>query len=171
MVDKTPKTNTMRLLDSKKIPYVVHHYAAERMSAEEVAATLGWPQEQVFKTLVTLPDKGRPFLAIIPAGRELDLKKLAQAAGEKRMRMATYREAESLTGLQVGGISALALLSKGFKIYLDALANDQAQILVSAGQRGIQLQLAPKDLAQVTGAHLADISRPASQEVAQPEEL
>jgi len=164
MADKTTKTNTMRLLDSRKVHYAVHHYAAERMSAEEVAATLGFPQEQVFKTLVTLPDKGRPFLAIIPAGRELDLKKLAQAAGEKRVRMATYREAESLTGLQVGGISALALLGKGFKVFLDILANDQAQVLVSAGQRGIQLQLAPQDLAQVTGARVADISRPMGQE-------
>lgn len=168
MVDKIPKTNTMRLLDSKRISYRVHQYAAERMSAEEVAATLGFPQEQVLKTLVTLPDKGRSFLAIIPAGRELDLKKLAQAAGEKRVRMATHREAESLTGLQVGGISALALLSKGFKVFLDVLASAQAQIVVSAGQRGMQLQLAPQDLAQVTGARVADISRLPGQEDMEP---
>lgn len=102
--------------------------------------------------------KDRPLLAIIPGSRQLDLKKLAQAAGVKKLRMATHREAESLTGLEVGGISALALLSKGFKSFLDTSANDHAQILVSAGQRGINLQMSPQDLVEIMRARVCDIS-------------
>ncbi len=161
MPDKAEKTNAMRLLDAKKIPYIVHtySYSSEVHSADEVAAALGYPAGQVFKTLVVLPERGKPFLAIVPGDRELDLKKMAQAAQEKKVRMATQREAESLTGLLVGGISALALTSKGFKVFLDASANDYQQILVSAGQRGINLQLAVQDLIRVLNARVADLAR------------
>ncbi|MHB0859197.1 MAG: Cys-tRNA(Pro) deacylase [Anaerolineae bacterium] len=155
---KTDKTNAMRVLDARKIPYVTHHYAAERHSAEEVAALVGFPANQVFKTLVVLPEKGRPLLAIVAGDSELDLKMLAQASGDKRLRMATQREAESLTGLLVGGISALALLNKGFRVFLDASASQHETILVSAGQRGINLQLRPQDLAEMTSAQQADIA-------------
>lgn len=159
MPAKVEKTNAMRALDARKIAYVTHTYPAERHSAEEVAELLGFPASQVFKTLVVLPDKGRPLLAIVPGDAELDLKKLSQASGEKRLRMATQREAESLTGLLVGGISALALLNKGFRVYLDASADGLETILVSGGQRGINLQLRSQDLAAVTGAHSADLAR------------
>jgi Cys-tRNA(Pro)/Cys-tRNA(Cys) deacylase len=160
MPDKAERTNAMRLLDSKRIPYVAHYYSAERHSAEEVAAEIGLPPGQVFKTLVVLPPdpKGRPILAIVPGNRELELKKLAQVTGEKKLRMATQREAESLTGLLVGGISALALLNKGFRVYLDTAANDYEQIAVSAGQRGINLQLGVKDLVKVVQARLGDLT-------------
>ena len=159
MPDKPEKTNAMRLLEARGIPYTTHYYSAEIHSAEEVANAVGLPAGQVFKTLVVMPEKGRPLLAIVPGNRELDLKKLAQAANEKKLRMATQREAESLTGLLVGGISALALLNKGFPVYLDAQANDYEQVLVSAGQRGINLQLAVEDLVKVAWARVADISR------------
>lgn len=162
MPNKPEKTNAMRLLEAKGIPYMAHYYSPEIHSAEEVAQAVGLPASQVFKTLVVISEKGRPLLAIVPGDRELDLKKLAQAAQEKKLRMATQREAESLTGLLVGGISALALLHKGFPVYLDAHANEYSHILVSAGQRGINLQLAVKDLSKVTRARLADISRPPS---------
>ena len=93
------------LLESRKIAYTAHHYPAERMSAVEVAEHIGMPPGQVFKTLVVLPvvSRPRPLLAIIPGDRELDLKKAAAAVGEKKVRMATQNEAESLTRLQVGG--------------------------------------------------------------------
>ena len=161
MPDKAEKTNAMRLLDARKVPYIVHHYtySAKVHSADEVAATLGLPSGQVFKTLVVMPEKGRPFLAIVPGDRELDLKKMAQATHQKKVCMATQREAESLTGLLVGGISALALTNKGFKVFLDASANHYQQILVSAGQRGINLQLAVQDLIVVLSARLADLVR------------
>ncbi len=162
MPNKPEKTNAMRLLEAKGIPYTPHYYtySDEVRSAEEVASALGFPAGQVFKTLVVIPEKGRPLLAVIPGNRELDLKRLAQAAKEKKLRMATQREAESLTGLLVGGISALALLSKGFPVYLDACANDYAEILVSAGQRGINLQLAVRDFIRMTRSQVSEISRP-----------
>jgi Cys-tRNA(Pro)/Cys-tRNA(Cys) deacylase len=159
MPTKTDKTNAMRLLEAKGIPYTAHYYSTEIRSAEEVASAVGLPVGQVFKTLVVMPEKGRPLLAIVPGDRELDLKKLAQAAKEKKLRMATQREAESLTGLLVGGISALALLNKGFSVYLDSSAHSYAQVLVSAGQRGINLQLGVQDLANITRARVHDISR------------
>ncbi|MHB1294777.1 MAG: aminoacyl-tRNA deacylase [Anaerolineae bacterium] len=160
MPAKTEKTNAMRALDARKITYVTHAYPAERHSAEEVAELLGFPANQVFKTLVVLPEKGRPLLAIVPGDAELDLKKLAQVSEDKRLRMATQREAESLTGLLVGGISALALLNKGFRVFLDASSDGFETVLVSGGQRGINLQLRPQDLAAITGARQADLTRP-----------
>ena len=98
------------------------------------------------------------MLAIIPANRQLYLKKLAKLVGAKKLKMATHQEAEAMTGLQVGGISPLALINKGFAIYLDNLAEAQPRIFVSAGERGTQIKLSPKDLSKLTGARVADLS-------------
>jgi Cys-tRNA(Pro)/Cys-tRNA(Cys) deacylase len=100
----------------------------------------------------------KPILALIPADCQLDLKKLASAVGAKKLKMATHREAEEMTGLQVGGISPLALLNKGFAVYIHSLANSLAQVCVSAGKRGLQLQLAPRDLIKLTNARAVDIA-------------
>jgi Cys-tRNA(Pro)/Cys-tRNA(Cys) deacylase len=156
-----PKTNSMRLLEQRHVAYTPHYFSPDIHSAEEVAEVVGLPPGQVFKTLVVMPTGGRqqPLLAIVPADRELDLKKLAAAAREKKLRMAKHAEAEELTGLLVGGISALALLQKNWKVYLDASANAYPDILVSAGQRGINLQLAVKDLIKIVRARVAEISR------------
>jgi len=162
MADQT-KTNAMRVLDAKKVPYRAAHYgdADAFHSAEEVAALIGLPSAQVFKTLVVLSAKGnsKPILAIVPGDQELDLKALASAAKEKKLRMASYAEAESLTGLQVGGISALALLNKRWKTFLDESATQWPEIAVSAGQRGINLIVQVKGLVKVCGARIAHISR------------
>jgi Cys-tRNA(Pro)/Cys-tRNA(Cys) deacylase len=114
----------------------------------------------VFKTLVVLPSEParKPILALIPADCQLDLKKLASAVGAKKLKMATHREAEEMTGLQVGGISPLALLNKGFAVYIHSLVNSLAQVCVSAGKRGLQLQLAPRDLIKLTNARAVDIA-------------
>lgn len=146
------RTNAMRLLESRKIPYTPHGFSAERHSAVEVAELVGVPTEMVYKTLVIRRSKGKPMLIMIASDKELDLRILAKQVGEKKLRMASHQEAEALTGLQVGGISALCLLNKGFDIYIDKPALDLDDILVSAGQRGINLQLAVKDLVKVTGA-------------------
>lgn len=162
MPSRTPITNAMRLLDSRGIAYQPLVFSPEIHSALGVAEALGLPPERVFKTLVALPTQGtrpRPLLAIVPGDRELDLKALADVAGEKKLRMATQREAEALTGLQVGGISALALLHKRWAVYLDASARDADWLVVSAGQRGINLRLAVQDLLAVTGATIAPIAR------------
>jgi Cys-tRNA(Pro)/Cys-tRNA(Cys) deacylase len=154
----THKTNAMRVLDQRRIPYTAFQYDAALHSGVEVAQAIGAAPEQVFKTLVVLRDRGRPLLAIIPSDHELDLKRMAAAAGEKRVRMATQREAESLTGLLVGGISALALLQKGFAVFLDDSAQRFEEIYVSAGQRGINLRLRVADLAAVTKASIAPLT-------------
>src|SRR5690242_6004593 len=117
---KGPKTNAMRVLDAQRVAYDAHYYSPERHSADEVAELIGADPAQVFKTLVVLPESGmgRPLLVMVPARREANLKLLCTQPGvdEKKLRMATPLEAESLMGLLVGGISALALLQKGFRV-------------------------------------------------------
>ncbi|NJN54609.1 MAG: hypothetical protein HC804_07545 [Anaerolineae bacterium] len=93
-----------------------------------------------------------------PRQPQLNLKKVAQAINAKKVQMATHKEAEAMTGLQVGGISALALLNKGFVVYLDESAQAFEQIYVSAGQKGLDVKLRVIDLIKVTGARVADIS-------------
>ena len=155
MVQK--KTNAMKLLEGKKVLYESYTYPSNLRDAQEVAAALDMPAGQVFKTLVVpRPKPGKPMLVMIPADRQLDLKKLAKAVGEKKLKMATQREAERLTDLQVGGISALALINRGFAIYLDDSALAYDQIIISAGQRGLQIKLAVPDLVKVTRARMVD---------------
>jgi Cys-tRNA(Pro)/Cys-tRNA(Cys) deacylase len=153
---KGGKTNAMRVLEAHRVDYTAHHYEPIFHSATEVAELLNVPSAQVFKTLVVLPEsgKGRPLLVVMPGDRELDLNLLGQqpAVGEKRLRMASQREAESLTGLLVGGISPLALLQKGFRIFIDQSALTLDRIYVSGGQRGVNLQVATADLIRVIGA-------------------
>lgn len=154
------KTNSMRLLEGKGIPYEAFAYSPDIHSATEVADVLGFPRAQVYKTLVVMREKGKPMLVIIAGDRELDLRRLAKSVSEKSLRMATHKEAEKLTGLQVGGISALALLNRGFDVYLDQPALELDQILVSAGKRGVNLRLRVADLIKVTGARPVEATSP-----------
>lgn len=155
------KNNAMRVLDARNISYTPFEYDASIHSGVGVARVLDAPEAQVFKTLVAMPDRGRPLLAVIPGNLELNLKRLAAAAGEKRLRMATQREAESKTGLQVGGISALALLEKGFRVFLDASAQQWEVMYVSAGQRGLNLRLRVADYVMITKATVAPLTHAA----------
>jgi Cys-tRNA(Pro)/Cys-tRNA(Cys) deacylase len=153
------KLNSMRLLDQHKIPYEALEYPDTIRDAEEVADALGIPYFMVYKTLVAQPDDGgKPMLAIIPSERKLDLKKLAQAAGTKKVRMAAHKDAESLTGLKVGGISALALRDKNWQVYLDQSATQLEHLVMSAGQRGIQIRVPTTPLISLLRVRLADIS-------------
>lgn len=155
----TSKLNSIRVLDARKIPYVVTEYdtSGEFHSAVHVAQLIGAPIESVYKTLVVVrepPQSGKPLLVMIASDREVDLKLLAQSLGapKQKLRLATQREAETLTGLRVGGISALALLNRGFEIVLDERALALEQIHISAGARGVDVCLAVKDLIAVTQA-------------------
>jgi Cys-tRNA(Pro)/Cys-tRNA(Cys) deacylase len=153
----TVKLNSLRLLETRGAVYVAKTYdpSGEFHSASEAAELLGAPLESVYKTLVVLREptqKGKPILVMVRSDRELDLKLLAKALGEKKLRMATQREAESLTGLQVGGISALALVNRGFEICIDEPALALPKIHVSAGQRGVDLALGVADLVALTRA-------------------
>jgi Cys-tRNA(Pro)/Cys-tRNA(Cys) deacylase len=147
-------------LDGKKISYNAYSYPDNLRDAEEVAQALDLPFERVFKTLViSRPKPDKNILAMVPANRQLDLKKLAKSVGDKKLKMASHRDAEALTGLQVGGISALALLNRGFDVYLDQSAAGFEQIIVSAGERGQQIELAVGDLVKLTRARYVDLSQ------------
>ncbi len=146
------KNNAMRLLDARGIPYRTYDFSPTIHSAEGVAEALGVPLRIVYKSLVVMPAEGRPLLVLVPGDHELSLHRLAGSLGLKKLRMATKQEAEKLTGLQVGGISPLALLEKGWPIYLDWSAMELEELLVSAGRRGTNLLLRVADLLAVTGA-------------------
>lgn len=153
---KPQRTNSMRLLEAHDVSYETFTFPPSHHSALEVAQLAGVTPNQVYKTLVVLRDESKPLLVMVAGDRELDLKRLAASIGEKRIKMATQRQAEQLTGLQVGGISALALLQKGFDIYIDRAALEQEWVYVSAGQRGINLRLTVADLIRITQAQVVE---------------
>jgi len=162
MVDKL---NTMRILEQQKIPYEALHYPDTMRDAEEIAETLGLPPYLVYKTLVTQPEQGsKPILVMIASDRALDLKKLAAVAGLKKVRMAAHKDAEALTGLKVGGISALALIQKNWTVFLDQPATEHEHILISAGQRGTQLRVPTMALVRLVRARIADVSTEKTEE-------
>ena len=154
------KNNTTRFLDSKRIDYRVHEYAydADASSAVEVASAVGLPPERVFKTLVVLPNEPRrkPMLVVIPGAQTLDLRAFSKRVGVKKAKMAGHDEAEALTGLQTGGISPLALINKGFDVYLDASAQQFETIAISAGERGAQVELGVGNLVKLTRARVVE---------------
>lgn len=154
------KTLAMRALDGKRIPYDVLTYPSDMRDAQEIAEILGLAPAAVFKTLVVMPPEAgkKPMLVMIPADTHLDLKKLAVVVGAKKLKMATHDDAEKLTGLQVGGISAVALLNKGFLVYIDATALNNPKICISAGKRGIQLRVATADIVKLTNARPVDVA-------------
>lgn len=150
------KNNVMRLLDKRGVPYQAYTFSPEVHSAEGVAEVVGVPAAMVYKTLVVMPSAGRPLLVLVPGDRELDLHRLAHSLGTKKLRMATQKEAEARTGLQVGGISPLALLGRGWRVYVDRSALELEEVLVSAGQRGKNLRLRVADLIAVTAAQVVE---------------
>src|SRR5215207_1240415 len=157
------RNNVPRLLDQRKVWYEPVEYDPSRFhSATEVAEMVGAPAGQVFKTIVVVREERgkRPLLVIVPGDREVDLKRLAAGLGEKKVRVAPQREAEALTRLQVGGISALALIGKGFDVVLDrsAEAFADAGICVSGGQRGLNVRIRPDDLVALTAAKTLEVS-------------
>lgn len=154
---KLEKTNAMRLLDQRRIFYEPLTYDAEIHSSVGVAESLGLPPERVYKTLVALrEDGGRPLLVMIAGPDELDRRLLARSVGAKAVQMAPHREAERLTGLQVGGIGALALVNKPFEPCLERAALAFEWVLVNGGRRGLNLRVGVQDLIAVTGARIVD---------------
>ena len=155
-----PTTNNVtRLLDSKHVHYTAYELPVEKLGAMETARRLNVPPEQVFKTIVARREKpGKPILAVIPGNRALDLKALAAALGEKKIVLHTQRDAETLTGLQAGGISPLALINKGFQVVIDASAQKFKEIHVSGGQRGLNIRLPVKDLVKLVNGRFAPVA-------------
>ncbi|NPV66458.1 MAG: aminoacyl-tRNA deacylase [Anaerolineae bacterium] len=149
----------MRVLEQHGVAYTTFTFSPEIHSALGVAEAVGVPPETVYKTLVVLRPDGRPLLAVIPGPASLDLKALAAATGVKKLSMASHTEAEHLTGLKVGGISPLALLHKRWPVVLDASAESYEAILISAGQRGVNLRVPVAGLKQVLAPQIAAVAQ------------
>lgn len=155
----TQKTLAMKALEGGRVPYEVLNYPADERDAERVAIYLQAPPGHVLKTLVVTRPQGKPILIMIPANRQLDLKALAAAMGEKKLAMAGHEEAERLTRLEVGGISALALLNRPFVVLIDDSARGCEQVYVSAGRKGTNLRVPLAGLVKVTGAGWVSATR------------
>jgi len=154
------KTNAVRLLDQMQIGYELREYTVDPqdLAAETVAAKLGLPAEQVFKTLVARGDRCGVCMAAIPANAELDLKLLAQATGDRGIQLVPVKELQSLTGYIRGGVTALAG-KKEYPVYADETIELFEIISISAGIRGMQILLAPQDYLRATKATVAPLTR------------
>src|SRR4051794_17974964 len=153
------KTNAARILDAAGIHYELREYEVDEddLSAPRVAAKIGMPPEQVFKTLVARGDRAGVLMACIPANSELDLKALAAASGDKKVELVAVKEVLGLTGYIRGGVSPLGV-RKPYPLYLDETAVLWDVISVSAGVRGLQMLLSPGDLVRLSSAHIAAIA-------------
>jgi Cys-tRNA(Pro)/Cys-tRNA(Cys) deacylase len=158
-MSKPTKLNSMRVLEQHKVPYEVLTYDADTRDAEEVAELVGMPPFMVYKTLIVQSiATDKPYIVMLACDKHLALKQLATALGEKKMKMASHTDAERLTNLQVGGISALMLLDKNWKVYVDKAITEQQNIVISAGQRGLQLRVPVLPLMNLLKARLIDVA-------------
>lgn len=154
------KTNAARALDALGVSYELRSYDVDEadLSAETVAGKVGLPAEQVWKTLCVRGDRHGVCLAVVPGDHELDLKALARATGDRSVQPVGVKELPGLTGYVRGGVTALAL-KKPYPVFVDELIELFDVVSVSAGQRGLQIVIAPPDYVRATGAVLAPIAR------------
>ncbi|MGB8885813.1 MAG: Cys-tRNA(Pro) deacylase [Candidatus Korobacteraceae bacterium] len=154
------KTNAVRLLDSLKIHYELREYEVDPddLAAESVAAKIGLPPEQVFKTLLARGDRNGPCFAVIPGNTELDYKALAKLTGDRSVEMVHLKEVQPLTGYIRGGVTVLGA-RKDFPVYADETIQLWDVISISAGVRGTQILLAPPDYFRLTRATVGAIAR------------
>ena len=157
----TTKTNAARLLDQMGIHYELREYKVDLddLAAETVAAKIGLPAEQVFKTLVARGDRNGICMAVIPGNAELDLRALAAASGDRKIQLAPVKELQALTGYIRGGVTALAG-KKDYPVYVDETIELFDIISISAGMRGLQILLAPSDYLKATRARLTPLAHP-----------
>lgn len=156
---KQVKTNAIRIVEQKKIPYQEHTYTFSEndLGAKHVAEELNQNEAQIFKTLVAVGNKTGPVVAVIPSNQELDLKKIAKESGNKKVEMLHLKDLENLTGYIRGGCSLVGM-KKLFPTYFDQSALNFATIMVSAGKRGVQMELAPNDLAGLVRGKFVDLT-------------
>jgi Cys-tRNA(Pro)/Cys-tRNA(Cys) deacylase len=157
------KTNAARALDVLGIEYrlVPYDVDVEDLSAETVAQKVGLPPEQVYKTLCLRGDRSGVLLAVVPATGELDLKALAKLSGDRSVAPVALKELQGLTGYVRGGVTALAC-KKPYPVFVDEEIQLHDVVSVSAGQRGLQLFLAPADYLKATGATVGAVARASS---------
>lgn len=153
------KTNVMRILDKLKVEYRSYSYAdTDAISGTEVAETLGQDPEQVFKTLVTVGKSKKYYVFMIPVAKELELKKAAQAVGEKSIEMIKSKDLLAITGYVHGGCSPIGM-KKSFTTTIDESAAAHSTIIFSAGKIGYQVELSLDDLQKAISFQLGDISQ------------
>ncbi|WNG15583.1 Cys-tRNA(Pro) deacylase [Cystobacter fuscus] len=154
------KTNAARILDSLGIAYTLRDYEVdlEDLSAESVAAKVGMPPEQLFKTLVARGDRTGVLMAVVPGNGELDLKALARLSGDRKVDTVPLKELQPLTGYVRGGCTAIGA-KKDYPVFVDEMIELFDTISISAGIRGTQILLAPADYLRVTKAKVGPISR------------
>lgn len=154
------KTNAARILDSLHIQYEIREYPVDEndLGAQHVAEAVGLPVNQVFKTLVAKGDKHGILMAVVPGGMEIDLKALAAASGNKRVELVHLKDVLPLTGYIRGGVSPLGP-KKRYPVYIDESSLKWPAIFVSAGLRGMQIFLAPADLAKAVQGTMCSIAR------------
>jgi Cys-tRNA(Pro)/Cys-tRNA(Cys) deacylase len=154
------KTNATRILETLKIAYELREYEVDPddLRAEKVAAAIGMPPEQVFKTLAVRGEHRGVLLAVVPGDSELDLKALARLAGDKSVEMVHLKEVQPLTGYIRGGVTALAC-KKDYPVFADETIELFDRIAVSAGMRGLQIVLAPSDYLRAVKGTVGNIVR------------
>ncbi len=154
------KTNACRILDSLGIRYRLQEYKVDPddLSAENVATKVGLPPAQVFKTLAVRGDRNGISVAVIPGNYELDFKALARLSGDRSMEMVPLKEVQTVTGYIRGGVTALGM-KKDYPVFADETMELWYEICVSAGQRGLQILIAPADYLRATAATVGGIAR------------
>ena len=154
------KTNAARILDGLGIAYKLQDYEVdpEDLRATTVAAKIGMPPEQVFKTLLCSVGIGEYVFAVVPGDAELDFKKLALAAGVRKAEMAALKDVQPLTGYIRGGVTVFGA-KKAYPAFADETIELFDEISVSAGHRGVQIVLSPADYLRATDATIADLSK------------
>lgn len=154
------KTNAVRVLDNLGVAYKLRDYDVnpDDLAAETVAAKIGFPPEQVFKTLVVRGDRTGILLAVIPGNTQLDLKALAQVSGDRKIETVSLKEVQPLTGYIRGSVTALAC-KKDYPVFVDELIEIFEVISISAGVRGTQILLAPTDYLRAVKGTMSMISQ------------
>ncbi|HMK77027.1 MAG TPA: Cys-tRNA(Pro) deacylase [Thermodesulfobacteriota bacterium] len=154
------KTNAARLLDRLKIDYKLVEYEIDEtdLNAGSVARKVNLPPEQVFKTLVARGDKTGVLMACIPGNSELDLKAMAAVSGDKKVEMVHVKEIQQITGYIRGGVSPIGA-KKHYPVFLDESAVTFPCISISAGVRGSQIFVSPRDLIETLDMKLCKIAR------------
>ncbi len=155
------KTNAMRILESQGIPFQHYTYECDEFTdGIQVADLLNLPHEKVYKTLVTIGASKNYYVFVIPVAEELDLKKAARAVHEKSVEMIHVKDINKVTGYIRGGCTAVGM-KKQYVTFIDASAEERETIIVSGGKIGLQIELAPKDLAKAANAEFTDLIRQA----------
>ncbi|MCD8021159.1 MAG: Cys-tRNA(Pro) deacylase [Clostridiales bacterium] len=157
---KEMKTNVMRILEKEKVAYEARFYphGKEAVDGLTVAKLTGQNPEQVFKTLVTVSNKNEYFVFVIPLASELDMKKAARSVGAKSVEMIHVKDINKVTGYIRGGCSPVGM-KKPYRTTFHATAQEQPQIMVSAGKIGTQIACAPDDLVRITKGQYADVCK------------